>query len=142
MKVLFVSVMFLLGAFMIPALAEAPNADGSWLLSNGKLTIKVTYCEADKLCGVIARLEHTFNDDGTPKLDFKNPNAALRSRHVIGSPVFTGLDPAGENRWKGKIYSADDGGTYSAYATLKGDAFEVKGCWAVFCKDLNFTRVK
>jgi uncharacterized protein (DUF2147 family) len=124
------------------AAAEGATAEGFWLLSNGKLTVKVSYCDGDKLCGSISALEHTLNADGTAKLDFKNPNAALRSRHVIGSPVFSGLVPAGENRWKGKIYSADDGGTYRAYATLNGDAFEVKGCWAVFCKDLNFNRVK
>ncbi len=142
MKVLFVSAMFVVNMFGLSAFANGPSADGLWLLSNGKLTVKVSYCDGTKLCGVISGLEHTLNDDGTEKLDFKNPNASLRSRLVIGSPVFNGLVPVGENKWKGKIYSADDGGTYRAFATLNGDAFEVKGCWVVFCKDLNFTRVK
>lgn len=142
MKVLFVSTMLLTNLFGLAAMAGGPDAEGLWLLSNGKLTVKVSYCDGDKLCGVISGLEHKLNDDGTEKLDFKNPNTALRSRRVIGSPVFSGLVPSGGNRWKGKIYSADDGGTYHAFATLNGDAFEVKGCWMVFCKDLNFTRVK
>jgi uncharacterized protein (DUF2147 family) len=132
----------LMSLFSYSAFAEGPTAEGLWLLSNGKLTVKVSYCGEGKLCGSIASLEHTLNDDGTEKLDFKNPNTALRARHVIGSSVFNGLVPAGENRWKGKIYSADDGGTYRATATLNGNAFEVKGCWLVFCKDLNFSRVQ
>jgi uncharacterized protein (DUF2147 family) len=124
------------------AQAEAIDPEGLWLLSSGKLTVKVVRCEGDKICGNIYALEHTLNGDGTEKLDFKNPNRSLRSRRVIGSPVFTGLIPTGENHWKGKIYSADDGGTYRAYATLKGDAMEVKGCWGPFCKDINFKRIK
>lgn len=142
MKTLLISPIFLLSLFGGLALAEGPTAEGLWLLSNGKLTVKVSYCGDGRICGSISALEHTLNDDGTEKLDFKNPDASLRSRRVIGSSVFNGLVPAGENRWKGKIYSADDGGTYRAIATLKGDAFEVKGCWLVFCKDLNFKRVQ
>jgi uncharacterized protein (DUF2147 family) len=122
--------------------AESVNPEGLWLLSNGKLTVKVVRCDGDKICGNIHALEHTLNDDGTEKLDFKNPDQSMRSRHVIGSPVFTGLVPNGENRWKGKIYSADDGGTYRAYATLNGDAMKVQGCWGPFCKNLNFKRIK
>jgi uncharacterized protein (DUF2147 family) len=127
---------------MSAPLAKAEGPDGLWLLANGKLTVRVKTCNGDKICGVIAALEHTLNDDGTPKLDFKNPNPALRSRHVIGLTVFDGLAPNGENNWKGRIYSADDGGTYRAFAKLNGDRFEVKGCWGPFCKDLNFTRIK
>ncbi len=142
MKFLIASVLVFMASLGLPAWANGPSAEGQWLLSNGKLTVKVAYCDGVKLCGVISGLEHTLNDDGTEKLDFRNPNPSLRSRRVIGSPVFNGLVPDGDNRWKGKIYSADDGGVYRAYATLKGNAFEVKGCWIVFCKDLNFTRVK
>jgi uncharacterized protein (DUF2147 family) len=128
--------------FSTSTFAQADGPDGLWLLNNGKLTVRVSKCGGENICGVIAALEHTLNDDGTPKLDFKNPNEALRSRHVIGSPVFTGLTPYGANQWKGKIYSADDGGTYRAFAKLEGDRFEVKGCWGPFCKDLNFKRIK
>jgi uncharacterized protein (DUF2147 family) len=142
MKLLLVSTALLVALFNAVTFAAAATADGYWLLSNGKLTVRVTYCGGTKLCGSISSLERTLNEDGTEKLDFKNPNASMRSRRVIGSTVFNGLVPAGENRWKGKIYSADDGGTYRAIATLKGNAFEVKGCWLMFCKDLNFSRIK
>jgi uncharacterized protein (DUF2147 family) len=138
MKKYFISLVLLFVATNL-ALAESPA--GLWLLDNGKLTVKVSEC-GENICGVIAGLEEPLQKDGSPKLDFQNPDEALRSRHIIGLPVFNGLRPNGENQWKGKIYSADDGGTYRAYATLVGDRFEVKGCWGPFCKDLNFKRIK
>jgi uncharacterized protein (DUF2147 family) len=124
------------------AFADSSDPAGLWLMGNGKVTVKVVRCGGDKICGNIVGLEHTLNSDGTEKLDFKNPNPALRSRRVIGLQVFGGMAPYGDNRWKGKIYSADDGGTYRAYATLNGNAMEVKGCWGPFCKDIHFTRIK
>lgn len=142
MKSFLISCGFLLSVLGTAGAAQSQTAEGLWLLSNGKLTVKVSYCDGQKICGKIVALEHTLNSDGTPKLDFKNPNSSLRSRHVIGSSVFDGLVPTADNRWKGIIYSADDGGTYRAYATLNGDKFEVKGCWGPFCKDLHFSRIK
>lgn len=124
------------------AFAQTGNPVGHWQLDNGTLTVKIVKCDGDKICGKISALEHTLNPDGTEKLDFRNPNTAMRSRHIIGSPVFSGMEPSGENQWKGTIYSADDGGTYRAYATLSGNKMDVKGCWGPFCKNLNFKRVK
>jgi uncharacterized protein (DUF2147 family) len=142
MKSVLVSIAFALSVLGLSAQAQAASAEGFWLLSSGKLTVKVSNCDGDKICGTISGLAQPLQQDGGPKLDFKNPDRSLRSRHVIGLPVFTGMVPTGENRWKGTIYNADDGGTYRAYATLNGDKFEVKGCWGPFCKDLNFSRVK
>jgi uncharacterized protein (DUF2147 family) len=136
-KLLISTVVFILGSNI--ALAESP--EGLWLLDSGKLTVRVSSC-GDNICGVIANLAEPLQKDGSPKLDFKNPDESLRSRHVIGSTVFNSLRPNGENQWKGKIYNADDGGIYRAFATLSGDHFDVKGCWGPFCKDLNFKRIK
>ena len=44
-----------------------------------------------------------------------------------------------QTNWRPRRFNV---GLNYTYATLKGNAFEVKGCWIVFCKDLNFTRVK
>jgi uncharacterized protein (DUF2147 family) len=135
----FASVMLMISQ---AAFAQSASPEGRWLLSTGKLTVKVVKCDGDKICGNIAALDTILNPDGTEKLDFRNPNPSLRSRRVIGSPVFMGMKPNGENRWKGTIYSADDGGTYRAYAALNGNAMVVQGCWGPFCKTLNFKRIK
>jgi len=120
----------------------APNPLGDWNLSDGRLTVKVFYCQGTKVCATLIRLQEPNNGDGTPKLDLKNKNPALRSRHLIGMPVMEGMEQSGPNTWKGQIYSSDDGDFYRAYATLNGDHLDVKGCWFVVCRDLNFVRSK
>lgn len=117
------------------------SSNGLWKLSGGKLTVRVEQCYGDKLCAKVAALAKPLRDDGTPKLDENNPNQSLRNRPVIGIQLIDGMVPNGANKWKGKIYNADDGHTYSAYAKLNGNSLQVKGCWGPFCKNLEFSRV-
>ena len=123
------------------ATAEDASANGLWRLGNGKLTVKVEYCKGDNICAKVAGLAKPTHADGTPKLDENNPNKSLRQRPVIGIQLIDGMSPTGPNSWKGKIYNADDGHTYSAYAKLNGNSLQVKGCWGPFCKNLDFSRV-
>ncbi|MDE2384721.1 MAG: DUF2147 domain-containing protein [Alphaproteobacteria bacterium] len=122
--------------------ATPVNPYGDWTLSDGRLTVKVVSCMGNRVCANVIRLQEPNNGDGTPKLDLKNKNPALRSRHLIGMPVIEGMEPTGPNTWKGQIYSSDDGDFYRAYATVNGDHLSVKGCWFVICKDLEFNRAK
>ena len=132
----------LLGAGVACAQATAVSPYGDWTLSDGRLTVKVVACQGNMVCANIIRLQEPNNADGTPKLDLKNKNATMRSRHLIGMPVIEGMSPTGPNTWKGTIYSSDDGDYYRAYATVEGDHLSVKGCWFVICRDLNFNRAK
>ena len=136
--------LILVGGFLAgtqAAIAAETSSSGLWKLSSGKLTVKVEQCYGNKLCAKVAELAHPLRDDGTPKLDENNPNKSLRTRPVIGIQLIDGMSPTGPNSWKGKIYNADDGHTYSAYAKLNGNALSVKGCWGPFCKNLEFARV-
>ncbi len=118
------------------------NPYGNWTLTDGRVTVKVVACNGNQVCANVIRLDKPNNADGTPKLDLKNKNASLRSRHLIGMPVIQGMSPVAANVWKGQIYSSDDGANYRATAVVSGDHLDVKGCWLVFCKDLNFVRSK
>ena len=120
--------------------SAAENPDGKWQMGN--LTISVRHCGGELLCGNIVSLGARLNPDGTEKLDWKNPNPELRKRHVVGIPIFQGMAPNGPNKWKGVIYSADDGNTYRSYATVNGSNMDVQGCWGPFCKTLKFVRVQ
>ena len=120
----------------------AANPYGEWTLSDGRLTVSIVPCRGNQVCATLIRLQEPNNGDGTPKLDLKNKNPALRSRHLIGMPLIDGMAPTGPNTWKGQIYSSDDGDFYRAYATVAGDHLSVKGCWFVICRDLNFNRNK
>ncbi len=125
----------------LPAQAMAAGPEGTWIMNNGKVTVRVSYCGGEKLCATIVGLAKPTYKDGTPKIDKHNPNPALRSRRVIGLTIISGMQPAGANHWKGQIYNADDGGTYRSSADLSGDTMVVKGCWGPFCKNMNFKRV-
>ncbi len=128
-------------AVVNPTHAVQPHL-GDWNLSDGRLTIKVVNCQGNRVCANLIRLQEPNNADGTPKLDLKNKNPALRSRKLIGMPLIDGMEPTGVNTWKGQIYSSDDGDYYRGYATLSGDHLDVQGCWFVICRTLNFVRAK
>jgi uncharacterized protein (DUF2147 family) len=99
------------------------------------LAAAITPASADET----AAIGKWLSDDG--KVDDKNPNPALRSRPLIGTPVFTDMKPDGADKWVGRIYYAKDGRTYRASAKLKGDRFVVTACWTVLCKKFGFNRV-
>ena len=124
----------------MPAQADAV---GNWRLSNGKITVRVNYCGGKNLCATIIAMAKPLNKEGQPKTDKDNPDPALRSRPVIGLQVVSGMQPDGDNRWKGRIYNADDGGTYDATASVSGNELVIKACalGGLACKKRRFARV-
>jgi uncharacterized protein (DUF2147 family) len=124
-----------------PAFAEGGPV-GVWRLSTGKVTVRVNYCGGRNLCATIVGLAQPLNSAGQPKTDHENPNHSLRGRRVVGLQVVSGMVPAGENRWKGRIYNADDGGTYRSEMRLSGNSMVISGCWGPFCKKNRFIRVR
>ena len=71
---------------------------------------------------------------GKPQVDDKNPNPALKTRPMIGLPLFSGMQAVGPNKWSGQIYNADDGGTYASSVSVAGtDTLKVEGCVGALC---------
>jgi uncharacterized protein (DUF2147 family) len=120
------------------ALADE-GANGIWKLDSGKVTVQIAPC-GPNLCGAIVGLAKPLNKKGEPKLDKKNPNEALRNRPLMGLTILANMKPSGDNKWKGTIYNADDGYTYSSYMKLSGNNMKVKGCVGPFCKTMVFIR--
>ena len=120
------------------ALADE-GASGVWKLNSGKVTVRIAPC-GPSLCGAIVGLAKPLDKKGRPKVDKRNPNESLRSRPLMGLTVLANMKPAGENRWQGTIYNADDGRTYSSYMNLSGNSMKVKGCVGPFCKSMLFVR--
>ena len=116
---------------------EGPN--GIWKLNSGKVTVRIAPC-GPSLCGAIVGLAKPLDKKGRPKVDKENPNESLRKRPLMGLTVLANMKPAGENRWRGTIYNADDGRTYSSYMNISGNDMKVKGCVGPFCKTMVFVR--
>jgi uncharacterized protein (DUF2147 family) len=123
-----------------PHSARAEEVTGTWIMDNGKITVRVAPCDRN-LCGKIVAMKKPLDKKGNPKRDKHNPNPALRGRPVIGLTIMAGMKPDGERRWAGEIYNPDDGNTYNSYMTLGEGRMKVKGCVAFICEKVTFRRV-
>lgn len=124
-----------------PASAASPPATvptGVWRLAEGfdGATIRFARCQGDKLCGTVDRL-----GAGTPAdaRDVRNPDRNLRTRRVAGLTVFGPLTWRG-NRWTGPGYSPQDGRHFTANLVPSGNGLKMRGCVAVFCREVSFIR--
>lgn len=124
-----------------PGAQAGGGADGIWLTQAGDAKVRVSKCGGD-VCGVVVWLKDPIDPaTGKPQIDDKNPNPALARRPIIGLPLFSGMRPAGPNKWSGQIYNADDGKTYASNISLSGpDALRVEGCVGGFCGGETWTR--
>ncbi len=123
------------------ARADSHGAAGTWIMDNGKITVRVIPC-GDDLCGKIVGIKKPLDKKGRPKRDKHNPNPALRDRPVIGLTIMANMKADGEGRWSGEIYNPDDGNTYASYIRLDDGQMKVNGCVAFICEKITFRRVE
>jgi uncharacterized protein (DUF2147 family) len=126
-------------ALALAAAAHAQSAEdalGIWENPENKSHTEFYKC-GDGVCGKIVRVV-----DGQ-KADDKNPDAAKRSRPIVGLVIMQGAKKTGPATWSGQLYNRADGKTYAGTLTVKSrNAVELSGCVLVFCKTTTFTRVK
>ena len=129
---------------LVPNTAFAADPIGNWLTESGSATVRIANCGAE-LCGAIVALKEP-NDaaTGRPKMDKNNPDAAKRSRPLVGVQIVFGMKPSGTgNKWSGQVYNAEDGKTYSGSITLQdAHTLKLEGCvlGGLFCKAQTWTR--
>lgn len=118
--------------------AFAADAAGTWARPSGTSQIRISPC-GDALCGKIVWLKE-------PRNDVNNPDPAKRGNPLLGTRIVLGMKPTGEaDTWKGKVYNAEDGKTYTGYITLEGGSkMKLEGCvlGGLICKGETWTRVK
>jgi uncharacterized protein (DUF2147 family) len=125
---------------LTPGAALAADPNGIWLSADGDVKMKVAPC-GGAICSTVSWLKSPNDEAGKPKFDKNNPDAAKRSRPIVGSQIIVGMKPDGANSWSGQIYNAEDGKTYSGSFTLTGaNSAEIKGCLAIFCKTKAWAR--
>lgn len=116
------------------AAAPAPIA-GRWITVEGKALVEIGPC-GQQICGRIARVLKV--DPTKPTTDTNNPNAALRTRPILGMVFLTGFSPD-DDRWKGRIYDPESGKSYRSELIRSGDTLKVKGCIGPFCRTQVWT---
>ena len=132
--------------FMLTVSESAFAADpaGVWLTQTGMSRIRVADC-GGALCGTIIWLKEPNDPEtGKPKTDKHNSDASKRSRPLIGVQIVLGMKPAGDGKWSGQVYNAEDGKTYSGNLTFSGgNALQLQGCalGGLVCKGQTWTKV-
>jgi uncharacterized protein (DUF2147 family) len=114
----------------------AEDAFGTWKHPDNGSHVEMYKC-GEGLCAKIAKVV-----DGQTT-DDKNPDAAKKSRPIVGLVIMSGAKKTGANEWKGQLYNRADGGTYAGTLTVKSkSAIDLSGCTAVvLCKTTTWTRV-
>ena len=114
----------------------AEGAFGTWRHPENGSHVEMYKC-GENLCAKIVKVEDA------QKTDDKNPDAAARTKPLIGLVIMADAKKTGANSWAGNLYNRTDGKTYAGTITVKSaGALDLKGCTlSVFCKTLTWTRV-
>ena len=120
-----------LALFAVPASAQQSSVMGTWLSASGVAQVRISRCSdaaSGPLCGVVVALINPKGPDGkavAPEAvtDLRNENPALRSRKMIGVPLFWGFKATSDlNAFEsGQIYNAENGKIYNANISLQPD---------------------
>ena len=119
--------------------AQAGNSlAGQWRGDDGKAVITLAPCGMGKMCGRISRVLVAQPEGGAR--DRHNPDASLRSRPLVGVTILSDLVQS-NGRWTGRGYSPEEGRNFTATVRVNGNRMDVRGCVAVFCRTVGWTRV-
>ncbi len=118
----------LLFAGFAAAAAETSRPQGVWLTEDGDGAVEIYDC-GEQLCGRIVWQKSTLRDDGTPDIDDRNPDPALRDQPVCGLQIIGALKQSGPAHWdEGWVYDPDSGKTYHVALSLGEDgALRLRG---------------
>jgi uncharacterized protein (DUF2147 family) len=91
---------------------------GIWKTERDESKVEIFMCR-EKICGKIIWLKNPIYTDsrdgkvGTPVIDRKNPDPALKNRPVLGLQILEGFTAEGSNNWgNGTCYDPKSGKTY------------------------------
>ena len=133
MKVLTSFMIILLMATI--AFSAGPNDIlGIWKTEGDESKVEIHRC-GEKICGTIIWLKNPVYTDGregevgTPVIDRKNPDPALKSRPVLGLRILEGFTAEGVNSWgNGTCYDPKSGKIYRGKIHLAApDRLELRG---------------
>jgi len=149
MKAKFLIISLFIIAFFSPDLFSQ-NADkilGYWLTQDGDSQVKIFKAKDGKYYGNIKWLKTTTREDGSIKLDDKNPDKELSKKQILGLQILKGFGfDSDDNEWvDGTIYDPKSGKTYKCFMWFdKGDnvSLHVKGFigFSLIGSKVNWTR--
>lgn len=104
-----------------PARAAGDDITGWWYDETKRGGILIEPC-GQQLCGKVAWMREPLDPAGKPKVDAKNPDAALKTRTICQLPMLGGFNHTDKGEWEdGWIYNPEDGDTYKSRMVLQDD---------------------
>ena len=136
----------LLASGLLAASAAVAQPLGLWATEDNQGQVEISQC-ADKLCGDLVWLADAADEQGSPKLDARNPDESLRSRPLKGLRILWDMQPGGDGKtWTdGRVYDPESGKTYQGRITLEQeDTLKLRGFVGapVFGRTSTWTRVE
>lgn len=116
-----ISMLLLIIAASFTGLAQNKDAIlGTWINSTGEAHVNI-FKKGDKYFGKISWLKAPKDEKGNVKTDLKNPDAALRSKPILGMEMLRDFI-YDDGKWTdGKIYDPKSGKTYSCNMNIKSN---------------------
>jgi uncharacterized protein (DUF2147 family) len=117
---------------------------GTWRDKDGTI-IRIAKCGGGAaLCGTIMAMNPPNDPEtGNPWTDKHNPEQTRRGEPLVGLKVFIDMEPAGPNKWSGRLYNTDDGRSLQGNLVDRGpNILRVEGCVGTRCGGENLSRVK
>lgn len=117
------------------ATADPAGAHGVWSTeknaAGGHLEITIAPCASDatRACGTISK---AFSASG------EDPNYANLGKQMVKDMKHSGNGSYSD----GTIWDPENGKTYKAKMTLKGNELDVEGCVSIFCEGQHWQRVR
>jgi uncharacterized protein (DUF2147 family) len=115
------------------AASAAERPDGRWISQSGNVEIQIAPC-GSALCGTVVRV--MANRSMESLAASKAPPAR------IGLRIISGLAPAGDGQWSGKLFDRENGNTYDCLIAAQGRTMTVRAYIGLplFGKSQTWTR--
>ena len=111
---------------VISMTAYSQEIFGKWVTEAGDGNVEI-YENNGKVYGKLIWLKQ-----GPETKDSHNPDAALKSRKLIGVNLLSGLTKKGDKYEGGKVYDPKSGKTYNCSIWLDGKDLKVRGFLGIF----------
>jgi uncharacterized protein (DUF2147 family) len=124
-----------------PPQPATPTHHGLWQTEGGKSRVEVADC-GPGICATIVWLREPTDARGRPLHDANNKVAQLRSRPILGLPLFETMRPT-RSGWIGRVYDPEEGDAYDDVSVWLSapDRLSLKGCVLFVCQTHHWTRV-
>lgn len=130
-------------ALFASAVLNAQSVEGKWKLDDGTSIVEV-YPAGNAYNAKIVWLNEPNGSDGQPLKDVKNPDAALKTRPVLGLNILNDLKFDGKRYSGGSIYDPGNGKTYKCTMEINpkdSNDLIVKGYVGPFSRAMHWLRV-